>query len=95
MEQFYSKNRQVLDYKTACDQVEKYLEEELDRVLKLRKARSKYGLDRKDQEDFQEPSYTPNTITSGFNTSAPPRKEYLSREDSIKEAAKLIRYVED
>jgi hypothetical protein len=77
----------ILSYKEACDAVEAHLDEEVKKVYEAKRAKQAPK-----KEEAKEPKTT-QTLSNTMSTEVPKSGERnLSNEESIKEAAKLLRY---
>lgn len=92
VEAFYQESGKVLSLQEAADQVESYLEDEAKKIFELKKF--KQTSPKQDQQPGQ-PKQTAPTLSNAMASQAPQKGERkLSKEESIKEAAKLIRWEE-
>lgn len=96
---YYEKHNTPLPFEDAMDHVEKYLEQQYSKGLQYKKIKSKFG-GSFENGDSQEPSYQqetfeqpPRTLSSNFSQTTPPQSNRpLTREESIRRAAALIRF---
>lgn len=96
---YYEENKAPLDPAEAMEHVEKLLEKQYAKGLQYKKIKSKFGgsfenSDSQEMNQIQEPiNYTPKTLTNNFSQTTPPQSQRpLTREESIKRAASLIRF---
>lgn len=102
MANYYQQYGEILDEQTAADQVEKYLESEVEKMLRYKKIQSKLGkVEQEDnQSNFQQQQFPhqqqdirPRTLTSSFaSVNAPNSNRPLTREESLARAARLIKW---
>lgn len=92
IEEHYNETNRVLDVKEAAPAVEKYLESEAQKLLKLKKLANLSGQEKQEEK----PSFTfesPNTLTNAQSAAAPKGADRkLSIEESKAKAAQLIRW---
>lgn len=94
MLQHYGKTGDVLPLDKACEMTEAYFEEHADKLLKLKKVQSKLST-RPETSAPQTGAVTASrTLTNGHTQALPVRANpKLSREDRIKEATRLLRFI--
>lgn len=93
IEQHYNEHGEILDIEVAADEVESYLEEEVMKTLELNKVKSKLGPKPKSEES-PAPGQGSMTLSNDFALESPKTKTKLSNDESLREAAKLIRWKE-
>ncbi len=95
IEQHYHDTRRVMSKEEAADQVEAYLEEEVEKLLKLNKLKSKFGQQKPVNPAPQESKAAPKAPTLSNTHSAAvskPSGTNLNREQSVAQAASLLRW---
>lgn len=88
IEEHYNETGRILDTKEAADHVEKYLEEEARKIMKLKK----FQTTSESQEPVKEKSQSPtlsNTMSSQVSTN---KEKFLSDEESKAAVAALLRW---
>ena len=92
IEEHYNETGSVLDIKTAAEAVESYLEEEAKKLLKLKKLSRAEALAEENKKPIEkrQPSPTLSNDQSAASQNNADRK--LSVEESISEAAKLLKW---
>tara|TARA_R100000656_G_scaffold102796_2_gene74770 strand:- start:296 stop:1210 length:915 start_codon:yes stop_codon:yes gene_type:complete len=89
IEEHYNDTGRVLNMDEAAEAVESYLEDELEKLMSLGKVKSKFS-PRQEQVFKRQPS---PTLSNAHSAQAYQRADRpLSNEESVKEAAKLIRW---
>jgi len=89
IEEHYNDTGRVLNMDEAAEAVESYLEDELEKLMSLGKVKSKFS-PRQEQVFKRQPS---PTLSNAHSAQAYQRADrQLSNEESVKEAAKLIRW---
>lgn len=89
-EEYYNSTGKVLDIKDAADAVEAELEEQAKKILELKKFKASQK-----QEPTATKTQTAPTLSNTQASEVPKNgSRFLSNEDSIREAAKLIRWQE-
>ena len=89
IEEHYNDTGRVLNMDEAAEAVESYLEDELEKLMSLGKVKSRFS-PRQDQVFKRQPS---PTLSNAHSAQAYQRADRpLSNEESVKEAAKLIRW---
>lgn len=90
--EYYDQTGKVLSYEEAADLVEGHLEEEANRILQLKKIQSK--IQKPPQPPVEAKPASP-TLSNKLSAEQPVKGERrLSNEESLREAAKLIRWEE-
>ena len=86
----YEKSGKILSIEEASDKVEAYLEEEVRKLLKLKK----FGnLTQKQEEQLNEiQANQSKTLTSSHTVSTPVREKAMTHEESLKKAAELLKW---
>jgi len=104
MAEYYNRYGESLSPRDAAEQVENYLEKELDQIVQYKKVKSRFGqFNKPNEEDLygyenesivQPPQQRrPSTLTNSFApVDAPNSNRQLTREESIKRAAALIKW---
>lgn len=93
IEQHHQDTGNILSMKEATDHVEQYYVSEVEKHKELPKVRKLLGLESSEEEPSKEESQPSPTLTNTQASTVPNRTErLLSREDSLSEAAKLIRF---
>lgn len=102
MAEYYNQYQERLSPEIAAEQVEKYLEKQLDRVVNYKKLKSKLGLSnpapKEPELDSQIPPQQrrPSTLTNSFApVQTPNSNRRLSREEEIERAAKTFKIFKD
>lgn len=82
---------EILDINEAADMVEQYLLEEANKVLKAKKLQALIG-QKEPVKQTKEPSQSSQTLTNSNSTALAdtPGHSYVSDEESLREAAKLL-----
>lgn len=89
IEEHYNDTGRVLNMDEAAEAVESYLEDELEKLMSLGKVKSKFS-PRQEQVFKRQPS---PTLSNAHSAQAYQRADrQLSNEESVREAAKLIRW---
>ena len=80
----------ILSYKEACDAVEAHLDEQVTKIYEAKRAKLA------PKEEAKETKPSSQTLTNTLSAEVPKSGEqkFMSNEDSIREAAKLLRYIE-
>lgn len=79
----------ILSYKEACDAVESHLDEQVSKTYEAKRAKQSPK-----KEDVKEPKTT-QTLSNTLSAEVPVSGErQLSKEDKMREAAKMLRWVE-
>jgi hypothetical protein len=96
VEEHYNETGRILSNEEACEHVENYLLEEAKKALNVNKIKSMFG---QKEPGAQEPKPTPktgvNTLSNTESATVPSStSRVMSDEESKREAAKLIRWVE-
>ncbi len=90
VEAFYEDSGKILSLEEAADHVETYLEEEARKLFELKKFKQT-----SQPKELKPPTETAPTLSNALASQAPQKSERkLSKEESLKEAAKLIRWEE-
>lgn len=96
MKAYYQQNGKTLQMAEACDLVESHLDKELERIAKYKKFnRFRDGQSQTPQQSQQSQteSMGNKTINNQLNAVTPPNsKRFLSNEESLEHASKLIRW---
>ncbi len=95
IEQHYNDTGRIMSKDEAADQVEAYLEEEVEKLLKLNKLKSKLGQQKPVNPPPQESKMAPKAPTLSNTHSATvskPSGGYLTREQSVASAASLLKW---
>lgn len=98
MDQIYAKSGRVPSLEEAAQLANEYYEQDtLERVRRLKRFKGHFeSEDSKEKPSTVAKESRPKTITNKQETTAPPRqKRKLTREESLAEAAKLIRWTDD
>lgn len=88
--EYYEQNNRVLSHEEAADLVESHLEEEAKKVLELKKVKNLLGVDKPQPTKATQAAPTLSNTLSAEQPVKGSRK--LSKEESLQEAAKLIRW---
>lgn len=91
IEQHYNDTGEILDTLDAAEAVEAYLEEEAQKFLELRKIKSKLSIPK---ESDKETSVEQITLSNAQAAQASQPKRVRSREESLREAAKQLKWTE-
>jgi hypothetical protein len=91
-EEYYNEHKKVLSPSEALDLVEQYLEDEATKILSAKKSAAK--LASKDKAPVSQGGKKESVTISNNMAAEVPRSgsKFLSRDESLKEAAKLIRF---
>ncbi len=95
IDEYYQENNEILDIQTAAMQVEQYLEEESMKLFeKSKKLKSKFSSNT--QKPAPAPSRQSPTLSNSHaaTSKAPQQQRMLSREESIAELAKQLKWEE-
>lgn len=89
-EQYYAQTGKVLSYEEAANYVEEHLEEQANKILELKKIKAKLGAA---QPKVEAKTATTATLSNSMSAELPVNgSRTLSKEESLREAAKLIRW---
>ena len=91
IEQHHNETGKILDIGEAAAQVESYLEEEAKKLLELSKVQRLLN-SKKESQEAQAPGQSPKTLSNVHASQTPKTPGKLSKEQSIAEAAKLLRW---
>lgn len=92
IEEHYNDTGRILDIEEAAEAVENYLEEEAEKLLKLGKLRSKFGIEN-DLEQEESPRQSQVTLSNAMSAQANERvAKKLSDEESKALAAKMLKW---
>jgi len=92
IEEHYNDTGRILDIEEAAEAVENYLEEEAEKLLKLGKLRSKFGIEN-DLEQEESPRQSQVTLSNAMSAQANERvAKKLSDEESKALAAKMLQW---
>lgn len=94
IENYYEQTGEVLDIKQAADHVEAQLEEEAEKLFKLNKLKSKFAPVQKAPEPKPELKKPVQTLSNAHSAGALSNRRPATREESLAEAARLIRWKE-
>ncbi len=102
MAEYYNQYGEKLSPEVAAEQVESYLEKQLERVVNYKKLKSKMGLSnpgpKEPELDSQNLSQQrrPSTLTNSFApVQTPNSNRRLSRDEEIERAAKTFKFFKD
>ena len=92
IEEHYNDTGRILDIEEAAEAVENYLEEEAEKLLKLGKLRSKFGIEN-DLEQEESPRQSQVTLSNAMSAQANERVgRKLSDDESKALAAKMLKW---
>ena len=92
IEEHYNDTGRILDIEEAAEAVENYLEEEAEKIFKLGKFRSKFGIEN-DFEQEESPRQSQVTLSNAMSAQANERvAKKLSDEESKALAAKMLKW---
>jgi hypothetical protein len=94
IEKHYQETGRVMSKDEAADQVESYLEEEIDKLLKLEKLKKKIGSQAQQPQEAKQVKQPAPTLLNAHSTSASKPSRNLSRDESMFAAASLLKWNE-
>ena len=95
IEQHYNETQRILSKEEAADQVEAYLEEEVEKLLNLNKVKSKTGaLEASPKSEPTTPQKVQKapTLSNAHSATASNSSRPLTREESVATAASLLKW---
>lgn len=96
VEEHYNENNRILSHEEACEHVENYLLEEAKKHLSVNKIKQLFGPEAAAEKAKETQKPGVKTLTNAEAATVPTTgSNFMSDDDSKREAAKLIRWVED
>jgi len=94
IEKHYQETGRVMSKDEAADQVESFLEEEIEKLLKLEKLKKKIGMQEQQPQEAKQVKQPAPTLLNAHSTSASKPSRKLSRDESMFAAASLLKWNE-